>query len=56
MNRTIIAPIVAFILIFIKIVFGVDIPDAVGGQITDVILSVITLGTLVYGIFKNHQQ
>lgn len=54
MAKTIIAPIVAFLIVAIKLIFGVELPEELGGQITDVIVVAASLAGVVYGIFKNH--
>lgn len=56
MTKTIIAPIVAFLIVAIKVVFGIELPAEIGGQVTDAIVLVASLATVIYGIFKNHQK
>lgn len=56
MSNTVIAPIIAFLIVAIKVIFGIEIPAEIGGQITDVIVVVASLATVVYGIFKNHKK
>lgn len=56
MTKTIIAPVVAFLIVAVKVLFGIEIPDEIGGQVTDAVVLIASLATVVYGIFKNHQK
>lgn len=56
MSKTIIAPIVGFLIVALKVVFGIEVPEEVGGQIVDFIVTGISLVALVYGIIKNHSK
>ena len=56
MARSIIAPIVATIFIFIKLVFGIDVPEDVIAQTIDATASGVAVGLVLIGIFKNHQK
>jgi uncharacterized membrane protein len=54
-SKTIIAPIVGFLLLAVKVIFGIEFPVEIGGQITDAIVVVASLVSVIYGIVKNHQ-
>lgn len=56
MNKIIIAPIVAFLIVAIKLIFGVEIPDEVGGEVTNGVVNGVTLAVVIIGIFKNHKK
>lgn len=55
-NKSIIAPLVAVVSYIVATIFHVELPKDVQGQITDIIVQVAFIGSLVYGIFKNHKK
>jgi hypothetical protein len=55
MPKTIIAPIVTVLVLFLQ-AFGIHIGDDVASQITEWVVSGISLGITVWGIFKNHKD
>lgn len=55
-NKTVIIPIISVICIAIKLVLGVEINEDIQTQITDIIFNTFLLGTILYGIFKNHKD
>lgn len=50
--RAAIASIVAFLILAAKYIFNIEISDELGGQITDLAVTIITAGTTLYGIVK----
>ena len=55
MAKTVIAPIIAFLAIAVQFIFGIEIPNELQEQIVYVIGNAIALGTIVYGIVKDHR-
>lgn len=56
LDKKIVAPIVAVICMGVQLIFGVEIPEVVQGQIVDAVVNVILVGATVYGIFHNYQR
>lgn len=56
MHRTIIAPVVAFVFLLIKMVFGIDVPEHIIAEVIDVIASGTALGLVLLGIMQNHKK
>lgn len=56
MKKTIIAPIIAVLVLFVQSVFHVDVPDTLVAQITDWVVIGGSLVLSVVGIFKNHHK
>lgn len=54
--KSILIPIIAVIAIGVKLATGIDLDAALQSQIVDAIVSVISVGAVVYGIFKNYQK
>lgn len=52
--KTIIAPFIGVIVITVKMLFGIDIPESVQNEVVDVLTSGIAIALVVYGIIKNH--
>lgn len=55
-HKTIIAPIVAVLVMAIQLIFGVDIPESLVNQIVVTVSNVVAVVVAIYGIFKNHQK
>lgn len=53
MVKTIIAPIVAFIVLILQL-FGIVIPPDVVNDVIMAVGNVVAVGVVVYGIIKNH--
>lgn len=56
MSNTVIGPVIAFLILAVKLIFGIEIPVEIGGQITDAVVLVGSLSMVLYGIFKNHKK
>jgi hypothetical protein len=56
MTKTMIAPIVAVVALFVKAVFNVEIPETVQADIATYIVGGVALVTTVIGIWKNHRK
>lgn len=56
MGKTVIAPVIGFIVILVKAIFGIEIPDDVVAQVIDSIVMALSTGAVVYGIVKNHKK
>lgn len=56
MARTIIAPIVGFLVILVELIFGIEIGEDLVSRIIEVLVEAAALGTILYGIFKNHKK
>jgi hypothetical protein len=56
MSKTIIAPLVGFVVLFLQVAFNVKIPKDVQTMLVDVLVTGASLATVLYGIFKNHQK
>jgi hypothetical protein len=54
-KNTVIVPIVGLVALVIKYVTGVDFDQAVQQQVTDVLTNALIVGSLIYGVFKNHK-
>jgi uncharacterized protein (DUF697 family) len=50
--KAVIAPVVAFVILVIQRVFGIELPAEFGGQVTDIIVTIVTAATTLYGIVK----
>ncbi|WP_426455471.1 hypothetical protein ACP26L_36255 (plasmid) [Paenibacillus sp. S-38] len=56
MNKTVIAPIVSFLLVAVNLFFGIEIPAEVGGQITEYAVTGVALFYVLKGIIENHRK
>jgi hypothetical protein len=56
MNKTIIAPIIAFIFIAVKMVFGIDFDEEFQKKVIDFVTVGAGLVGVGYGIYKNHKK
>lgn len=56
MGKTIIAPIIGFIIVVLNMVFGIEIPDAVANDLVDAVVNILSVGLIFYGIIKNHNK
>jgi hypothetical membrane protein len=56
MSKTIIAPIVGFLVVLVKLVFGIELADDIVNQVIDTSVTVASLGLVLIGIFKNHKK
>lgn len=56
MTKSMVAPIIAVVVLFIKAVFKIDIPNEVQDQAAVIVVGVVALVTTVHGIFKNHKK
>lgn len=54
--KSILIPIIAVIAIGIQLATGINLDAALQSQIVDAIVNVISVGAVVYGIFKNYQK
>lgn len=54
--KSVVAPIIAVIAIALQLVFGVEIPEELQNNITDAIINIVLVGTVVYGIITNHTK
>ena len=55
-KKTIIAPVVAFVALVVKIGLGVEISEELQSEIAGSIANVAILATIVYGIITNHDE
>lgn len=53
-TKSMIAPIIAVLALFIKSVFNIEIPNELQDQAAVVIVGVFALVTAIRGIWKNH--
>lgn len=56
MGKTIIAPLVALIFMILQNLFGLNVGTEVQNQIVELIVNIVALGTILYGIIKNHRK
>ncbi len=56
MTKTMIAPIIAVLALFIKAVFNIEIPNEVQDQIVVAVVGIAALVTTIIGIVKNHKK
>lgn len=54
MTKTIIAPIVALIVLVVQALFGIEIPEDVVNEFVVVIGNLVAVATVIYGIVTNH--
>lgn len=52
--KTMIAPFIAVIAITLQLVLGIELPQELQNDMTSTVASVVAIGAVVYGIFKNH--
>lgn len=51
--KAVIAPVVAFLILVLQKSFGVELPTDMGGQITDGVVTAVTVGTTLYGLIRH---
>lgn len=56
MHKTVIAPIVAVLVMAIQLIFGVKIPESLANEVVVATSNVVAVLVAIYGIFKNHQK
>lgn len=56
LQKTVIAPIVGVIVLSLQLIFGVEIPEDVVDKIVVVAANAVAVGSVVYGILKNHDK
>ncbi len=56
MHKTIIAPIVAVLVMAIQLIFGVEIPESLVNEIIITVSNVVAVVVAVYGIFKIYHK
>lgn len=56
MQKTIIAPLIALLMLLLQSVFHVNIPDGLAEQLTFAIGELVAGGIVLYGIFKSHKK
>jgi len=56
MSKTVIAPIITVLVLFVKAVFNIDIPDTLVSQITEWVVLGASLVVSLIGVFKNHKK
>lgn len=54
--KTMILPIIAALCIFLKLITGIEIDEAIQAQIAEAVTNVILVGFIIYGIVKNHKE
>ena len=54
MTKTIIAPIVALIVLVVQALFGIEIPEDVVNEFVVVVGNLVAVATVIYGIVTNH--
>lgn len=54
--KTLIAPIIATLFIFLNIVFGVEIPADVQSEVVLGVTNTVLVGVVLYGIWHNHNK
>lgn len=56
MGKSIIAPIVGFLIVLVELIFGIEVGQDVASQIIEWLVAGASLVAIVYGIFKNHKK
>jgi hypothetical protein len=56
MGKTVIAPLIAFVFLTLKLIFNIEVSEEIQAQIIDWVSSGVALGFILYGIFKSHKK
>jgi len=54
LNKTIIAPIIGFVVLVLQLFFGVELPEEVVNEVIIVIGNVVAVVFVLKGIIQNH--
>lgn len=56
LEKTIIAPIIGVIVLAVQLIFDIQIPEDLVEKIVVYVANGVALGSVVYGILKNHEK
>ena len=56
LQKTVIAPIIGVIVLAVQLLFGIEIPEQLVEQIIVYVANGVAIGSVVYGILKNHDK